>query len=356
MKKLSWVVPLSMLLLSACGGGGDGSASSSENNNDAPGESTQITFAVTEANAVETARVAFNNNLSTPLMYVMSYDDQQLNAEASVDLRKVLLNKIVDRLAKQREQSLPSYMFKPQAEQTEVELCAYGGSVTWRENDQDGDPGTVHVGDRVEIVFNQCTDWRNVVLNGRQLVQVTALRANTSSALDASLSMDSDVAMVLGGRNGGVKGSLNLDISGSKRYCDYPEAIEEQCFDLDPIQIKIRSNRLNVWLGDMRSSLYQLVYEGEQRGSPVPGYWFTQAQTHDFNGQAFRLETLSRFEGVGGGYPSAGRAKITGKGSALLITALPDQRVKLEIDENGDGVYEKEKSVDGSEVFDRFVW
>lgn len=210
--------------------------------------------------------------------------------------------------------------------------------------DADGDEYTAQVGDRQEIRYDNCKEWPDVTFNGTERAEATAVRAFSATRLDASLAADGDIAIQVGGVPGRVVGNLTLDVD-----------LTRACWDCDPISGKLTfgSSGLTIELGGDSVKLHRFTYAATY-DAPSRTYSFTQDSVQEVRSSVFRVATNTRFLGTFEQYPHEGQATITGKGSRLVVTALPGNQARLELDEDGNGSIDKTRTVSSEQVFVTF--
>lgn len=88
-----------------------------------------------------------------------------------------------------------------------------------------------------------------------------------------------------------------------------------------------------------------IVDEGDEPDSPFEIEFATTSSDPRLGGTV-TVETVARFKGLSNGYPSEGTMLISGAGDTRIrLTALDATNVRLELDADGDGVFEPENTM-----------
>lgn len=342
-KKVLSVAIAATLALAGCGGGGDDNAAAQPGAPNTPADPLAPSYVINESNVVQTAQLAFNGMAG----YLSPFSGNGA-ANAAPSLQELLQKAVAERalraLGPARAGRPAPGALSPQAVETDTYPCAYGGSVTETIVDADGDEDTVQVGDRIETRYDNCKEWPDVTFNGTERTVVTAVRAFSATRDDASLAAQGDIAIQVGGVRGRVVGNLTLDFDMTRA-----------CWDCDPISGKLTfgSSGLTIELGGDSVKLHRFTYAATY-DAPSRTYSFTQDSVQEVRSSIFGVATNTRFLGTFEQYPHQGQATITGKGSRLVVTALPGNQVRLDLDEDGNGSIDKTRTVSSDQVFVTF--
>ncbi|MES5951964.1 hypothetical protein U6L55_12185, partial [Cutibacterium acnes] len=132
------------------------------------------------------------------------------SATPSISLQQIIMRDVLPRYdARRAGGELPADGLRPQAVFTEEEPCFYGGRQVITTYDKDGDEETGHVGDWVEVRFEACKDWSNVVFNGSIRMEIKDIRALTDTRVAGELEFRSDLSINMGTDVARIKGAVS---------------------------------------------------------------------------------------------------------------------------------------------------
>ena len=186
--------------------------------------------------------------------------------------------------------------------------------------------GEVNAGDSFAITFNAC-----VIDIGRGLGQFNGTMSfvvvsASSSALAVTYTFET-LTFTVGGETATVNGDMTIDLR-------------------DPggslLTAIVRGNALTVEAGAESSSLEN--YRFEETADLFTGE-FTSTQSGTLRDSALggtvTFRTIDPFEGTAPGNPDRGRMRINGAdGSVVFLTILDNVNILVEVDQDGDGVFD----------------
>jgi hypothetical protein len=316
-----WAAILGGSVLVACGGGGG-------DDDDTPATGTVV---ITATNQDRVARAAAGAVVS---LGGAASGGGLTASEPSTSL--ALVRQSATRLAAARKRAL--------AIPSETVNCSVSGSVTVSFVDADND-GAPTVGDTMTTSFANCKETADDNLSGSFAVRLTLLDVDSNGLLrfDGTVTF-SQLAATVGERSATLSGSASMTYAQRS------------------------STRLDVTLSIGTSGLSSsLTADGvtETIGYD-PEFAYTETSTFDANtGTLVSTSTLVRggfsssaiggsvildtqqavMQFAGEAYPRAGVLRVVGDSSALRLTALPGELLRLELDANLDGNYEASRDV-----------
>jgi hypothetical protein len=322
-----------LTLLTACGSGGGGG--------DAPASAPAPTVAITAGNQTAVARATLSGGLALAGSQTVQSAAASPAAPAAAalevpatsgTLRGVVAQALAHGMLK-RPRAAPGAV-KPLAVVSETRNCALSGTVTMTTDDRDNN-GVISAGDTESIAFNQCRDSTVSLRNGTTVLTVTGVTSDTETRLELSATL----------------------------------AFQQLAIEQDQAATRIDGTVAVALLET--PTLFRLtltVASGLTVAASGPGY--SDSITYD-PGMRFAIESSSanppsvttRFDGsfsatsLGGRitvatpqpvrrlardtYPSSGQILVTGSGgSQERITVLSNAQVRIELDADGNGIFE----------------
>lgn len=317
----SLAVALSTVMLVACGGGGGGSTP------------PVATPSATLNSSNQT--IAAQDAASTAYMPLMGA--QMLTGAQTLD------EGVLFTFARNQLDKLPSYLAAAKghsaltgAVQSQTYSCTYGGTITVSVSDADNN-NDVSAGDSVTVTANNCVESEGTLTGslGFGIHSVTGTFGSTSYS--GSLTMTFNSFTVSSSQfSANANGSLTLSVNAS---------------GVNNVSASVSTSSLSV----------SGTYAGVTRSRSLTNYSATSTRTPDstygyvtsytLNGtltssalasQAISFATTTPFVSLSSDYyPSSGVMVITGAAnSKVKVSALSNSQVKLELDANGDDVYE----------------
>ncbi len=311
----------SAAVLAACGGGGD-----SGNSNNAGGNSSNSiapAVVLTKDNYVEVAQEGLTSQAFLLKNSSLPMGGANNQTERLAQIGQDFLPSAQTRFGKASSMAVKSV-------QSESMPCDGGGSMTITANDRNGNQ-LLDSGDALTFTANQCRE-NGVLLSGSLVITVQRLQGNLDSypyALDATVSYqqltassgqeqivgNGDVTLSVDARNYNIQ---NLSLKTSQFSAAYRRGTQSFTQTLQNYEASLKET----------SSTDTTAVNG------------TVTST-GFGTQSVKVQTLTPFVRSSGAYPSSGQALFTGANKATVrATALDSTRVKIELDADGDGVYE----------------
>lgn len=319
---MRYLVPgvLVSFLLAACGGGGgggDNSANSAQN--------AQKSLALNERNYVEVSQTVLEG---TESLSTLASTNSSLLAGAQVSAQAEWMPALLSQLRKVKTLAPKGSAHLAGAVTSESVACDISGSILVSLNDAN-DNDELDAGDSLSMRFNNCvtSDGR---LNGGFEAVFNNISDGAVFAMDASIRLN-DFSLVAGSSEARASGDMRLKL--------------EDRFDRTTVEVSGK---------EMKSSN---TLAGVTSGVDLSNYSTTLVDSFSVDSQTFGgVLSLRSYDSqrvsvrttqpwliqTGGTYPYAGQMEVTGDaGSKLRLTAESSSRVRMELDANGDGVYEK---------------
>jgi len=332
----------SAALLAACGGG-SGSDNNTDGNGSGPGTGTEQTpnpnpnpnpnpgqgtqASLTQANYVAVAQEALSANA-----YLLNSVDFVMGAQVSDS--QALLRVGEAQLAKARGWFARAPVATA-AVHTESERCENGGTLTLSINDRNNNL-ELDGGDSVSIMANNCREGGDL-LNGRLSItfhQVTGDPDGFPFTLSATLeygnlSVQSAASQITG------NGSVSLTYDAKSR--------SQQARSLTTPQFSASATH-----GGQSTSQTLKNYEAALKVTPngTLSDWASSANgvlfSSSLQSKSIAIETRQPFVTLSSQrYPGKGEATITGAaGAKVRVTAVDAASVRIELDADGNGIYE----------------
>lgn len=325
-------------LFISCGGGGGGGSSTP----------TTSTVAITSDNAVPVASEILTSG--SLLSESAQGTGENLTGAVSTDQAKGL--GIVDvvfsqmKNIQQNEADLLGDSSATGVMQNGTMQCDLGGSVSATVNDRDNS-GTLSTGDSISMTFTNCSmsaDGGVGTMNGRMSMEIHSISGDlvNSGSFDVGVTMTSmvmNLPEVSATLSGDMRlqmtfsgSSLNFTASGTR--LSYSEANRARTLAHYSLYLST-PNAMATWTYRYRGSL----------------------QSSQVLGGTVSFQSMADLTGSSTDFPSAGQIEVTGtkpegaeNNSSLYMTVLNNTTVQLDIDANGDGVYEDTQMVAWSQL------
>ena len=229
-----------------------------------------------------------------------------------------------------------------------VEPCAFSGTVSLTVDDRDNS-GATSVGDVLTIVFNQCHDTAADSVNGTTTATYTQISTAPVSTIGARLTMSQLAAVT-------VNHTLTLNGAMLLNYSQPSASVEITRLTADGLVTVAFSTHLPYSDTVTLQSGYTQEDTYDASVAPPPGGMVAGRTTTTLQGRlqstqaggfvdvatppAAPLVTYSA-----DAYPSSGAVQITGRSSALLMTAVSSSQVRLDLDTDNNGSFESTVTV-----------
>lgn len=318
-RKVHYALLMSTLMLTACGGGG-GSASSG-----APSSPV----AISGTNADQVAATGLNNTTGT--VALNTFGGSALTGAAGGQPSALKLFTLAKNQIDLAAASSPGSGAGVAAgvAQTVSYNCTGGGTAQININDADSS-GTLSAGDSLSVSYSSCVEAGQTANGGVTIVVDTLTGDPTSQAADWSFGI-TFTANSLTVVTNGVTQSVDGGFSASETYT---AATGSDTTDLT-------GNSLTVSDGNDSASLSNFDISATLAGAADYCYDSNYTVSSAFLGGTITVATQTPFCGTAPGFPGAGVMVITGANkSKVMITALSSTQVEIDVDANGDGVYE----------------
>ena len=316
-------VALTVLLFTACGGGGDESS-------DVTDTTTGVSITSTNAEKITAEVVSSVDTVGGTTTAADFVTGVSINLPDSGFTYPELVLRQLERLPSLA--SLSDNGSVTGVVTTHTEPCSGGGTYTISADV--ADPNVLTVGDTIIVTFNNC-DESGIVLNGSMSITITEVTGTfdgippyalgfkvvftSLSMSDASLVVTTDGDMTMRLSDDGT-GNESMLLSGNRFTTSTADVVQS-----------LMNYRYEMWMND-NSGDYSLDMQGTIESTAIGG--------------SVSYVTLTTFTGndlVSDGNPTAGVLLISTSidNSQARITAQPDGiNVQIEIDADGDGLYE----------------
>jgi hypothetical protein len=253
-----------------------------------------------------------------------------------------------------RNPATPSNIARPMATYSASEPCLVSGSVTLTLDDKDNS-GTMTPGDTLTFSFVQCSDEANSSINGvMSMLFSTVSSTPTATDMAGSMSMQ-QLVMIDQGATFSMNGGVSFHVSetavtnGLDEFSSYTVASEG---------LTVTNSGSVVGYADTfsyrpgytvteRDFLPSLVGSSETSQVTADGSFGSATLNGDLS-----LSTAEPFQLVEPDqYPHAGQMDVAGLNSTKLeLTAAGNTQVRMDVCDDGDGVWEGTKMVDWSSL------
>lgn len=338
-KKLSSALTATTLaLLSACGGGGGSSSS---------GSNTTTPVAITSSNQAQVAQATVASSLAVEQVGVAD-DSNRAHALAvaptsgtlGMSVIDIPIHRALNAVFAQRRGGTSTTVHALSAS-TSTTHCQVSGSYAVTANDNDNSQ-TFSSGDVVSIAFAQCRDSSADIIDGT--VTLTTSQVSNNGSFNGSFAFQ-HVSVSGGNTTYTINGNVSLGETESDTTSVY--------------NLTVGNSGLTVAVASNSSTGYSdtLTYES---GMAIVETDLSNETQLTLNGSFdstllqghVTLQTLAPIIVLGtNAYPSSGQLKVTGaNGSVLLLTAASDTQLRLQLDAQGDTVYEGDTLMNWSSV------
>lgn len=287
-------------LLAACGGGG--------------GDGGPTLIDLTAANRDSVAHAAAGSLLAIGASSFFSIVD---SAGAAAPVRRAVSGAA-------REQPLA---------QMPMSNCAVSGTVTGTHDDHNNN-GMWEVGEAMTVVFSHCQDDAYNALNGTAVVTINS---GSQTSFTATLEMTQFSQQAINGRHGmTIDGSLGLN-------CTEMSFTSMRCTSTadGPIRAAIHTHVFDDTVTLQRGFVEDATFD-DATGHTQTTMRGTVASTAA--GGAFSVTTDVALGWLGSDpYPHEGQLRVAGNRGVMLFAPQSATQVKIDLDSEGDGVYEASK-------------
>jgi len=343
------VTTLALFALSACGGGSDAPAPPPAPVSVQIAASNQDSVARAAANAVVSASTAGAVvPLSIDARVTASAKSGSLAAAPSLagaaSVMGVLQRFTNYALGYADAKSAAASQVRALAVATQSQACASGGTITVTVNDADNS-GQLSGGDSVSFAFNACRPSAAETINGSMTLTVTTA---SSTAISGTLGFAALGATTADG-SFSITGSVSLSWSRQGTLATYQMVIGAGGLTTAVTSTSPQfSDSITLGGGFEQTVTYDSA--ALPAGSTVPGLTTARVNgsiTATSIGGTVTISTSTPFQHYEiDAYPRAGQVLVTGAGgSRLQLTALSATTVRLELDANGDGMFEQSRDV-----------
>lgn len=314
----------------ACGGGGGG-------DEPAPPVVTLIDITAANRDAVSHAAVTGVLALSpTGSMIPLASASPGFGVSMSVLLRP--LNQWLTRASARREQAQTVYG----PYDYYAEMCPGGGRVReWDDDRDESGAAAPTVGDVMTLAFESCKDNLGGTANGTMVVTLTQISLTPVPTGNARVAL-TQMAMVTPNHSMTLDGSMML-------YYALPTGTSLETARMTaegPMTVTVSTH-----IGHSDTLTLQSGFVVEDVYDPALARMLSTASGRLQSTAAGGLFDVSTVAGApitkrdSDAYPSAGSVQVRGRNSTLLLTALPANQVRLDLDADGNGSFESSSTV-----------
>ncbi len=323
---------VTLALLSACGGDGDGGGS------DAPGTSAPAAVAITTTNQTPVARATIASGFAVAQTQTSgSSGASAAGASRNAHSLAAAVRHALGAVGARRS-AVASAGAHPAATTSDTEQCGVSGNFTSSFDDKDGN-NQLSAGDVVNVVFSQCRDSSEELVDGTLVITVTSVTSQEQFVASAVLQnfkvVEADLSSTINGNvtitenDNGVEDDTTLVVgSGGLAVATSSTSYNDTITFENGMRIVTHESDT--------SSSDSITLDGGFSATSISG-----------SVTVATLQPIVQTEG--NPYPTSGQVRVTGAGnSALQLTALNATQVELKLDANGDGTYEGTTDVDWS--------
>lgn len=325
---------LASLVLVACGGGGGGGGDGSGGGSTAA--AVVITSSNSQAVAAEALAAASNTDAGSGASFVTGVQVSGGSTGSNAALLGLAARKLVA--------MVPSGSALATGVATSQTMaCASGGSLTMTANMSGG--STIVAGDSMQITANGCTeslDGASAVMNGSITFTYLAAYDPASTAYPKTLS----VRLVT--QNFSISSGAETEVFNG----DVTMTLTET--SATSFTMAITSNSLSTTLGGHSVTLINYSVNADETSS---GTVITMSATVETSNSrlgsapvSYQVTTVTPITVSSTGVVTSGSVKVTGNGSGLLLTVASADTFTLQVDSNGDGIYESTSTVTRSQL------
>lgn len=327
---------LASLVLAACGGGGGGGGGGAGGS----GRTTAAAVVVTNGNAQALAAEALAASSNTDAASGASFVTGVQVSGGSSGFNPALLGAAARKLVAMA----PSTGALATGVTTSQTLaCSAGGSITMTANTSGGTGPAA--GDSMQIAASNCTEGAGVdamVMNGSITITFLAAYDPASAAYPKTLSIRmvaQNFSVAGGGESEVFNGDVTLTLTETSATS---------------FTMSMTSNSLSTTLGTHSVTLSNYTVKADETSA---GTVITMSATVETTNTrlgatavSYQVATVTPITVSSAGVVTSGSIKVTGNGSGLLLTVTSADTFTLQVDTNGDGVYDSTSTVTRSQL------
>jgi hypothetical protein len=221
-----------------------------------------------------------------------------------------------------------------------VNPCAAGGDVMETDDDRDGN-NLPSVGDVITLVYRNCQDTPGQTLNGSMTMTLTQVSVAPVPSGTAQVSVD-QLSAVTASHSMTVNGSMRVDVS-------FPSASAETVRIAADGSVTVALAITHLGYSDTLT-LQNGFYEEDSHDAAL-GRTVSTVSGHLHSAKAGGIVSIGTLASApisklsGDFYPSSGVLQAKGKNSTLRVTALSAAAALLDLDADGNGVFEVSETV-----------
>jgi len=234
----------------------------------------------------------------------------------------------------------------------EVEACTVSGSTTTVYDDRDNS-GTATAGDVATITYNDCVEVAGEVMNGTAVVTYTQVQLGTPFSVGARITTN-DLRTQTATRSVASQGGFDFLISAQSLLAtsDSLRVSVPNALALT-ITTPLYTDTVTLQAGYVLQSAYDST--AVPPGGTVPGRTTTSASGSVSSAVAagtVRVNTLQPFVQYDvDPYPRSGQFEVVGKTGSLQAVVLSSSQVEIDLDADGNGVFEATRTVAWTDLF-----
>ncbi len=233
----------------------------------------------------------------------------------------------------------------------EVEDCTVSGTTTTVYDDRDNS-GNATPGDVATITFADCSEVSGEVTNGTIVATYTQIQLSVAPAIIGARITTNDLRTQTATRSVAARGGFDFLLSIQSLTADSLRVSVPSALTL-AITTPVYADTITLQAGYVLQSAYDAT--AVPPGGTVPGRTSTTASglvESAVAGGSVRVNTLQPFVQYDvDPYPRSGQFEAVGKTGSLQAVVLSSTQVEIDLDANGNGVFEATETVAWTDLF-----
>lgn len=233
----------------------------------------------------------------------------------------------------------------------EVENCTVSGTTTTVYDDRDNS-GTATPGDAATITYTDCSEVAGEVTNGTITAVYTQIQLTAFPAVIGARITTNDLRSQTANRSVAAQGGFDFQLTIQSLTADSLRVSVPNALTL-AITTPVYTDTVTLQAGYVLESAYDAT--AVPPGGTVPGRTSTTASGRVSSAVAagtVLVNTLQPFVQYDvDPYPRSGQFEVVGKTGSLQAVVLSSSQVEIDLDADGNGVFETTKQVAWSDLF-----
>lgn len=232
-----------------------------------------------------------------------------------------------------------------------IEACQLSGTLSTSLDDRD-DSGAASVGDRLTVVFDNCQDMTDEAVDGTFDAVLTEVRLAPSLSFSASVTLAGLRVTLPGARSGVYSGDFTLSMNETSAT-----VLTTQVRVGSQLAAQVSTPRFTDTVTLMAGHTLTLVLDTAALppGGTEPGLMTTTSQGSVASAAAGGHVSLRSLQPIQqysqDSAPHSGQIDLAGRNGSLQLTALATGQVRIDLDADGNGVFEQTRTVDWDWLF-----